>query len=139
MSPVETGRCRCGAVRFELTAEPHFASYCHCTDCRQATGAPVASFIGVHDADVVWQGKPEGEYGEPPVKRFFCSLCGSPIGYRDEGLAGRLYLYHGALDDPERYAPTHHAFTSERLDWFATADDLPQHEHFSVQRSDEDH
>ena len=41
-----TGSCRRGAVRFEASAEPHHVSYCHCGDCRKATGAPVSAFVG---------------------------------------------------------------------------------------------
>ncbi|MCP1198975.1 GFA family protein [Notoacmeibacter sp. MSK16QG-6] len=134
MTSVANGRCRCGAVRFELTAKPHFASYCHCEDCRRATGAPVVAFIGIYDNEIEWQGKVDGEYGEPPVTRFFCSSCGSPIGYRDDRLAGRIYLYTAALDEPSRFAPTVHAFWPEKLSWLMLEDDLPRNKTTSVRR-----
>ena len=41
--PLHTGGCRCGAVRFEASADPHHVSYCHCKDCRRASGAPVSA------------------------------------------------------------------------------------------------
>ncbi|WP_114388867.1 GFA family protein [Notoacmeibacter marinus] len=134
MTSVANGRCRCGAVSFELTAEPHFTSYCHCEDCRRATGAPVVAFVGVHDSEIVWRGEPSGRYGEPPVTRFFCDTCGSPIGYRDARLDGRTYFYTAVLDTPDRFAPTVHAFYPERIVWLDLHDDLPRHDRTTIDR-----
>ena len=36
--PTLTGGCLCGGVRFELTAPPTSAGYCHCTRCQRRTG-----------------------------------------------------------------------------------------------------
>ena len=33
-----TGGCLCGGVRFELSATPPLATYCHCTRCQRRTG-----------------------------------------------------------------------------------------------------
>ena len=41
--PTHTGGCRCGAVRFEASGEPFCATYCHCSDCRTAPGAPAST------------------------------------------------------------------------------------------------
>ena len=38
MSGPLTGGCLCGGVRFELTAPPSSAGYCHCTRCQRRTG-----------------------------------------------------------------------------------------------------
>ena len=38
-----TGGCGCGAVRFELSAPPVAAVYCHCTRCQRRTGTSSAA------------------------------------------------------------------------------------------------
>ena len=37
------GECGCGAVRFEVTAPLHTASYCHCTRCQRRSGTAASA------------------------------------------------------------------------------------------------
>ena len=39
-----TGRCHCGAIRYELAGEPQWSSLCHCSDCRRHSGAPLVGW-----------------------------------------------------------------------------------------------
>ena len=34
-------RCRCGAIRYEVSAEPVNAKICHCAHCQRRHGAPM--------------------------------------------------------------------------------------------------
>jgi hypothetical protein len=34
-----TGGCACGAIRYEVTADPIVMFNCHCRDCQKATGS----------------------------------------------------------------------------------------------------
>ena len=38
-----TGGCACGAIRYEVTAEPIVTFNCHCRDCQKTTGGAYAS------------------------------------------------------------------------------------------------
>jgi hypothetical protein len=38
------GRCSCGAIRYESTAQPAMMIHCHCRDCQQSSGGPFTSF-----------------------------------------------------------------------------------------------
>src|SRR5690606_37198555 len=62
-----TSGCRCGAVRFEASAEPHQVSYCHCSDCRRASGAPVSAFVGFKVGQVALDGRALKTYENGPV------------------------------------------------------------------------
>ena len=125
MSVSHQGGCRCGKIRFEATSDPVFTSYCHCSDCRRATGAPVAAYVGFDKQSVQWSGTPS-TYGSPPVERLFCSTCGAPLGYRDARIADRFYFLTGAMDDPEAYPPAKHGYAGEQLTWLELSDDLPR-------------
>ena len=36
-----TGRCYCGGITLSAQESPQTVAYCHCTDCRRITRAPV--------------------------------------------------------------------------------------------------
>ncbi len=133
MNEAHTGSCRCGVIGAEAKAEPFLVSYCHCRDCRKQTGAPVMAFVGFRESDLAWHGEP-ARWRSGGVERAFCASCGSQIGYRDERLAGDVYLTLGFMDEPERYPPSVHAFAMRQLPFLHIADDLPRHDGFSVER-----
>ena len=59
ITPVLTGGCQCGAIRFALKAPPVKVSVCHCRMCQKASGAPFASFADIEKDDFAWtRGKP---------------------------------------------------------------------------------
>ncbi len=136
MTVLHTGGCRCGAVKFETSAEPHHVSYCHCADCRRATGAPVSAFVGFMADQVTLGGKALKSFVNGPVERSFCGNCGSPVAYVDRRLAGHVYFMLGAMDMPAYFKPTHHAHVREQLPFLHMPDSLPRHLKSSVQRPD---
>lgn len=134
MTEHHTGGCRCGAVRFEASAAPHHLSYCHCADCRRATGAPVSAFVGFAADAVAYFGEAPGVFRNGPVARSFCGTCGSPIAYADDRLAGSVWFMLGAMDRPADYEPTLHAYVREQLPFLRMSDGLPMHPASSVPR-----
>ncbi|MBP1851245.1 GFA family protein [Rhizobium halophytocola] len=133
-----TGGCRCGAIRFEADADPIYASYCHCEDCKRASGAPMAAFVGFHAADVTFDGEDAATYGKAPVSRSFCATCGAPLAYADARLPERIFFMLGAMDAPENYPPTVHAYAPEALPFLHMDDGLPRSDTMTVPRPDGD-
>ena len=130
------GACACGAVRFRAAGEPLWAAYCHCADCRKATGAPVTLWVGFAGDAVSWTGTPAGRSGGAGILRQWCAGCGTPLAYADETIPGdEIYLAIGAFEAPERIAPQAHAFWASRLPFLAIADDLPRHDRYSRPRA----
>jgi hypothetical protein len=124
----ERGGCMCGAVRSRALGEPLCVVYCHCRDCRRATGAPVSVFAGYPSERVeALAGEPVSYESSPGVRRSFCGRCGTSLSYEDKRLPGEIYLSVGAFDAPERFRPQSHGWESQRLGWLSISDALGRH------------
>lgn len=123
---MSTGRCLCGAIRFETRATPAWIAYCHCASCRRHTASPVACFVNMPLASVQFSGERTRYCSSPGVTRSHCARCGTPIAYESDKRPDEIDLYVNVFDHPEDFAPGLHVFEAERLPWFDTADRLPR-------------
>ena len=72
------GGCLCGAVRFELTAAPTSAGYCHCTRCQRRTGTGFSASAFIDPASLRWlQGEDLIRGWLPPEDGAEKCFCGS--------------------------------------------------------------
>jgi hypothetical protein len=125
---VTTGRCLCGAIRYEFRGAPEWVVHCHCDSCRRQVSSPLATFICVLRANFrLTAGAPKAYASSAGVSRSFCPTCGSPIAYEAERLPDEIHLFHGTLDVPDRFVPTAHVHTEEQVSWFEVHDDLPRY------------
>ena len=123
--PVEGG-CLCRGVRYRISSEPRSADYCHCRMCRRAGGVPVVARLTVADAAFAWtKGAPAVYRSSAKAERLFCPDCGTHLALRDE--PDYLNVTLASLDDPAAARPSYHIWTSSRIAWFDTADDLPRY------------
>lgn len=123
-TPVMTGGCQCGAVRYALYAEPQGPHICHCRMCQKAFGSYFAPLAGVARADFAWtRGQPKMFASSAVVERGFCGDCGTPLSFRytdGDGIAISL----GSLDHPERVQPQHQYGKESEVPFFAELADL---------------
>lgn len=126
-----TGGCLCGATRYQIDAKPRFTSYCHCEDCRRASGAPVVAWTFFPSGTLKWT------KGEAKLLKFsgrertFCPDCGTPLSFYDPGIPSEYEVTTCSLDDPDLMPPKDHTWVEDRLRWFDTSDDLPRHERYT--------
>ncbi len=117
---IRTGRCLCGAVRFQTRGEPRFISNCHCESCRRAASAPSVTWAGFSEEQVSFSGEPLTSYASSVgAVRSFCGRCGSPIAFRGERWPGEWHLTVCAFDDAQAMAPQSDHFENEKLPWAA--------------------
>ena len=128
-----TGRCLCGAVRYELKSEPFDCGYRHCRTCQLNSGAPAMVFATVRHGDLAWT------KGSDKIKsvassgfghRSFCGECGTPFLMQVDHQPETVDFSVATLDDPGSVAPGYHIFWGSRIGWFDPNDDLPRHEKF---------
>jgi hypothetical protein len=110
MSQAYTGGCACGAIRYEVSAEPIFANHCQCLDCQHKSGTGHGSYLTFPSRGAValtGQAKHWDMVGDSGnVKtRGFCPACGCPV-YLTFAAMPELFTIHAAsLDDPSRFKP----------------------------------
>ena len=123
------GGCLCGQVRYRLEARAgDGVDYCHCGQCRKASGAPVTAWIQVPPGRfAITRGKPQGYRSSDRGTRWFCPDCGGTLQMTDPQDRS-VGVPLGSLDDPGALAPTVHGWTASRVAWLHIADDLPRHE-----------
>lgn len=113
-STIKGGGCQCRRVRYTASVDPAEAYLCHCRMCQRATGGFAAAFVGVAQADVLWDGKPDWYASSPIAERAFCAQCGTPLGFRFKEGSMKMDLTVGSFDDPSDFVPKHH-FGAESL------------------------
>jgi len=110
MTKSYTGGCACGAIRYEISAEPVFQNHCQCRDCQHRSGTGHGSYMTfARRADVKLSGNASHwdivpDSGNTKTHAF-CPACGSPV-YLTFSAMPQLFTIHAAsLDDPERFTP----------------------------------
>jgi hypothetical protein len=124
---VLTGGCLCGRVRFELTAPPLSASYCHCTRCQRRTGTAASaqaqidglSFRLLEGEDLVqaWR-HPDGGF-----EKFFCRECGSHLYSRNPVDPAQMSVRMSAFDVDPGVRPSWRAYVAYACAWEPIPDD----------------
>lgn len=118
---MRTGQCLCGAVTYELDAEPQMMALCHCRDCQRVTGGePAAVALVPAGSFKLRQGEMKafasrGDSGSM-VERNFCPECGSHLLSR---LSGGPFdgVKVGTLNEPLALQPQMEIWTSSAQAW----------------------
>ncbi|MEY4764443.1 MAG: hypothetical protein RI907_1116 [Pseudomonadota bacterium] len=124
------GACLCGGIRFHIDGPLQAIQVCHCSQCRQAQGGPVATNIPVDAHAVTFE---QGQdllqpFESSPGKiRAFCKVCGSPIYSQRAALPGVLRIRAGLLREPVAATLAFQAHTASRANWWPTLPGLADH------------
>ena len=135
MTQVFTGRCLCGAVRYQCGAPVIPPCFCHCESCRRASGSHIVAWATVARDTFRITGPVRSFASSPPVLRQFCEQCGTPLTYwNDESpgtIAKTIDIAIATLDNPEAMEPVDHIWMEDALPWDLPGDGLP---HYSKSR-----
>jgi hypothetical protein len=131
MSQVYAGGCACGAIRYEIAAEPVVMNDCQCRQCQRESGTGHASHLTFADRSAV---KVEGKatqwdlVGDTGIAKacFFCATCGSPVYMTFPGMPELFVVRAASLDDPCRYKPQMITWAASGYAWDHADPDLPK-------------
>jgi hypothetical protein len=128
-----SGGCACGAIRYEINADPVVMVNCHCRDCQRTAGSGYAAIMVVPKAAVQLRGEPRfyrtiGDAGKA-VERGFCPTCGSPVVLTLERMPDVFGLTAASLDNPAQYKPAMDIFTTSAHAWDHMAPDTKKMPH----------
>jgi hypothetical protein len=126
-----SGRCLCGAVRYEIRGPLRDVLICHCHECRRWHGHASASTAALRDDVVVlddralrWIDSPESDAA---ARRGFCGECGSSLFWDAPGRE-TISIAAGTLDPPTGLRVTGHWYVSQAGDYYPPPSDaLPHH------------
>ena len=116
-----TGRCYCGAVRFQFDQPPIATRACWCRDC-QYLASGNASVNAIFKVESFKLAGEVGEYistadsGSVMRRRFF-TKCGTPLFSEARSRPELIVVRVGALDDRESLGPSSFIWTASAPRW----------------------
>ena len=123
------GSCLCQSVQYEIAGEIGEFGYCHCANCRKASGSAHAANAPVQRADFHLLSGADclREFESSPGKvRVFCGGCGSPLYAYLRANTDTIRIRLGTLDTPFVKQPKAHTWVSDKAPWEPIEDNLPQ-------------
>jgi hypothetical protein len=115
------GACRCGQVKFKISAAPLLTMACHCRGCQRMSSSAYSLSAAIPAAAFeVTQGEPVigGLHGA--TKHYFCGYCMTWMFTRPEVSDAFVNCRPTLLDDASWFSPFIETFTSTRLPFAAT-------------------
>lgn len=126
-----TGKCHCGAIRYETEGEPIYSALCHCGDCQASTGAPMVGWALFAQDKVRISGDPVSFQSSDAATRQFCGTCGTGLFYLNPTVfPGSIDIQTSTLDDPAAFPPQVHVQYAEAAPWMADVHALPKFDRY---------
>jgi hypothetical protein len=118
---IASGRCLCGAVRYEIDGPLRDVSVCHCVECRRwhgnpggYTSAPREALRLTGEDSLRWIDSPESD---AHARRGFCGECGSSL-FWDAPDGDTISIAAGTLDLPTGLKTVAHIYTADASDYY---------------------
>lgn len=124
------GSCLCGNVQYSTMAAPLMTAVCHCTDCQKQSGSAFSVNVLVPATGFEVFGNSLSSYSKNggsglPVRRFFCSTCGSALYTDAATMPGLFVIKAGTLSDTAALEPALNVWCASAQPWVPLDRTLP--------------
>lgn len=124
------GSCLCGNIQYSSHQSQLTTVVCHCNDCQKQSGSAFSINMLVPIDGFLVEGTSLGFYTKAggsslPVKRFFCTNCGSALYSEIDVMPGVLAVKAGTLAEPASAVPQQHLWCASAQSWVTIDHSLP--------------
>jgi len=124
-----TGRCFCGAVRFQIDTPPVTTRACWCRDCQYLAAGNASINLIFASSGLTVSGATTAYVSRADsgnmMRRRFCPTCGTPLFSEATCQPDFIAVRAGALDDPELGHPASVIWTASAPRWAWIDPSLP--------------
>ena len=124
------GGCRCGRIRYRLTAERLPSVYaCHCRDCQTWSGSAFSLQLILPEDKIGVTGEPQLYELTSPSGRISrqraCPVCFTRLYNTNSARPGLVVVRAGTLDRSDELKIVAHIWTKRKLQGICIPDDVP--------------
>ena len=124
------GSCDCQGVVFELIGELRDVVFCHCSQCRKASGHYwAATQVSKANLNLIKAVSLSWYDSSDEARRGFCSVCGSSMFYERKGI-DKISVSAGSLEIPTSLDRMRHIYVASKGVYYDISDELPQFEEY---------
>ena len=131
MSDPTTGGCRCGQVRYKISAEPVTQMICHCSGCYKRNGpymgAQFYPSTSIELRGAYHRYQDTGGTG-CALEILACKDCGGVFALAPEAIPLITVITVNSLDEQTQFRPVFHNWVGSKPAWVTIDDKLPQFE-----------
>jgi hypothetical protein len=125
-----TGKCLCGAVRWESSEAPIATRVCWCRDCQYLGAGNGTTNACFRTATFTVTGTMSdyvsiADSGNRMHRRF-CPMCGTPLFSEAEARPHLIFARVGTFDNPDLAKPAMTIWTASAPSWACINADLPR-------------
>ncbi len=129
MSKSISGKCCCGKVEWQAQLPPAIVLNCHCTMCRELSGADYSSWVVLPAAQFSLTSGEDNISNYQATEKFsksFCSNCGSTVTcVNNAKFPDHIYVARGNISDDFDLPVQLQVYTEDKADWIDINADIP--------------
>jgi len=129
MSSSITGKCHCGLVQWKAELPQKIIVMCHCSICRQISGADYGSWVILPEEQVeICQGAECISHYQATenYSKYFCSKCGSTVKcVNEDKFPKHIYLARGNITSDFDTPADLQVYTGDKASWLEINEAIP--------------